>query len=145
MQITREDLEQYQHIKAEIRAIEDQITRIYLSSPAPRDVTGGRSSVTAPGNPTERKALEAEEKKRHLEERKQALELFQARIERFVDFDCDDPQVRAVIRCHYLNGRTWAQTSWICFRSTNKSTSQMVIKRYFRENNEDETETDNPA
>ena len=145
MQITREDLDNYQKIKAEIRAIEDQITRIYLSSPAPREVTGGRSSVTAPGNPTERKALEAEEKKRHLEERKQALELFQARIERFVDFDCDDAQVRAVIRCHYLNGRTWTQTSWICFRSTNKSTSQMVIKRYFRENNEDETETDNPA
>ena len=143
MQITREDLDNYQKIKAEIRAIEDQITRIYLSSPAPREVTGGRSSVTAPGNPTERKALEAEEKKRHLEERKQALELFQARIERFVDFDCDDAQVLAVIRCHYLNGRTWAQTSWICFRSTNKSTSQMVIKRYFRENNEDETETDN--
>lgn len=142
MQITKEDLEQYQHIKAEIRAIEDQITRIYLSSPAPREVTGGRSSVSAPGNPTERKALEAEEKKRHLEERKQALELFQARIERFVDFDCDDPQVRAVIRCHYLNGRTWAQTSWICFRSTNKSTSQMVIKRYFREIDNDENERD---
>lgn len=137
MQITREDLEQYQHIKAEIRAIEDQITRIYLSSPAPREVTGGRSSVSAPGNPTERKALEAEEKKRHLEERKRALELFQARIERFVDYDCQDPQVRAVIRCHYLNGRTWAQTSWICFRSNNKSTSQMVIRRYFNENETD--------
>ena len=145
MQITREDLEQYQHIKAEIRAIEDQITRIYLSSPAPREVTGGRSSVTAPGNPTERKALEAEEKKRKLEERQHALELFQARIERFVDYECEDPTVRAVIRCHYLNGRTWAQTSWICFRSANKSTSQMVINRYFKENNENETETDNDA
>ena len=145
MQITREDLEQYQHIKAEIRAIEDQITRIYLSSPAPREVTGGRSSVTAPGNPTERKALEAEEKKRHLESRKRALELVQAKIERFVDYECEDPTVRAVIRCHYLNGRTWAQTSWICFRSANKSTSQMVINRYFKENNENETETDNDA
>ena len=145
MQITREDLEQYQHIKAEIRAIEDQITKIYLSSPPPRDVTGGRSSVSAPGNPTERKALEAEEKKRKLEERQHALELFQARIERFVDYECEDPTVRAVIRCHYLNGRTWAQTSWICFRSANKSTSQMVINRYFKENNENETETDNDA
>ena len=145
MQITREDLEQYQHIKAEIRAIEDQITKIYLSSPPPREVTGGRSSVSAPGNPTERKALEAEEKKRKLEERQHALELFQARIERFVDYECEDPTVRAVIRCHYLNGRTWAQTSWICFRSANKSTSQMVINRYFKENNENETETDNDA
>ena len=63
MQITREDLDNYQKIKTEIRAIEDQITRIYLSSPAPREVTGGRSSVTAPGNPTERKALEAEAQK----------------------------------------------------------------------------------
>lgn len=145
MQITREDLDNYQKIKAEIRAIEDQITRIYLSSPAPREVVGGRSSVPAPGNPTERKALEAEEKKRKLEERQHALELFQARIERFVDYECEDPTVRAVIRCHYLNGRTWAQTSWICFRSTNKSTSQMVVHRYFKEKNEDETETDNPA
>ena len=145
MQITREDLDNYQKIKTEIRAIEDQITRIYLSSPAPREVTGGRSSVTAPGNPTERKALEAEEKKRKLEERQHALELFQARIERFVDYECEDPTVRAVIRCHYLNGRTWAQTSWICFRSANKSTSQMVINRYFKENNENETETDNDA
>lgn len=145
MQITREDLDNYQKIKTEIRAIEDQITRIYLSSPAPREVTGGRSSVTAPGNPTERKALEAEEKKRKLEQRRHALELFQARIERFVDYECEDPTVRAVIRCHYLNGRTWAQTSWICFRSTNKSTSQMVVHRYFKEKDNDETETDNPA
>lgn len=137
MQITREDLEQYQHIKAEIRAIEDQITKIYLSSPPPREVTGGRSSVSAPGNPTERKALEAEEKKRHLESRKRALEIVQAKIERFVDYDCPDPEVRAVLRCHYLNGRSWAQTSWICFRSGNKSTAQMVIKRYFERINDE--------
>lgn len=142
MQITREDLDNYQKIKAEIRALKYRINQIRYSSPSPKEVIGGRSSATVPSNPTEQKALDLAEKETLLEERLRSQMLYQARIERFVYYDCTDPVVRNIIAIHYLEGRTWAQTSWICFRSTNKSTSQMVINRYFKENDNDENERD---
>ena len=145
MQITIEDLKQYQELKREIRAIKYRIDQIRYSSPSPKEVIGGRSSATVPSNPTEQKALDLAEKETLLEDRLRSLMIYQARIEQFVYYDCTDPVVRNIIAIHYLGGKTWAQTSWICFRSTNKSTSQMVVHRYFKENNEDETETDNPA
>lgn len=139
MQITLEDLNNYQDLKSEIRALEYRIAQIRYSSPPPKEVIGGRSSASVPSNPTEHKALDLVEKTNLLEDRLKALRVYQARIERFVYYDCEDPLVRNIIDIHYLEGKTWAVTSWVVCQSQNKSTAKMIVKRYFEgENNENE-------
>lgn len=143
MQITIEDLKQYQELKREIRAIQYRIEQIRYSSPSPKEVIGGRSSASVPSNPTEQKALDLAEKEELLEDRLRALMIYQARIERFVYFDCERSDVRDIIDVHYLQGKTWATTSWVCCNmSPNASTAQMIIKRYFEGEDNEQMERD---
>ena len=83
--ITLEDLRQYQDILEELEAIRDEIRMIYIESPSPKEVIGGRSSVSTPGDPTARKAMKALERKERLENRERQLEDLQERIEKYID------------------------------------------------------------
>lgn len=58
-----------------------------------------------------------------------------AEIEGWLAERVDDPIVSAIIRARFICGETWEKTSWLCFRSTNKSTSQMAYRRYIQEHN----------
>lgn len=135
-EITLEDLQRYQELKREIRAIEYRIEQIRYSSPPPRDVIGGRSSASAPSNPTERKALDIAEKTELLESRLRELMVYQEKIERFVYFECEDVLVRNIIAIHYLDGKTWAETSLVVCRSPNESTARSKVIRYFGGNDD---------
>lgn len=142
MQITLEDLKNYQELKREIRAIQYRIEQIRYSSPSPKEVIGGRSSASVPSNPTEQKALDLAEKEELLEDRLRALMIYQAKIERFVYFDCADPIVRNIIAIHYLEGKTWSVASWVMCQSTDESTARKAVKRYFEGEDNEQMERD---
>jgi hypothetical protein len=108
--MTIHDLEQFRGMKNDCDMIKAEIESFYnpVSSPNGRTEPG---HGTTPGNPTERAVLnqilphedmlEAKQK-----ELMQKLKEINAWIETVNDY-----QVRALIRCYYVLGKTWKQTS----------------------------------
>lgn len=144
--ITLEDLRQYQDILEELEAIRDEIRMIYIESPAPKEVIGGRSSVSTPGDPTARKAMKALERKERLENRERQLEDLQERIEEYID-RMTDHHTAAIMRWHFIRGLTWRQTCSKVYGYPDPDICRMAVRRYFtsRENRKegtDGTETD---
>lgn len=139
--ITIEDLRQYQDILEELEAIRDEIRMIYIESPAPKEVIGGRSSVSTPGDPTARKAMKALEKKERLENRERQLEDLQDRIEEYID-RMTDHHTAAIMRWHFIRGLTWRQTCSKVYGYPDPDICRMAIWRYFknRENRKEETD-----
>lgn len=144
--ITLEDLRQYQDILEELEAIRDEIRMIYIESPAPKEVIGGRSSVSTAGDPTARKAMKALERKERLENRERQLEDLQERIEEYID-RMTDHHTAAIMRWHFIRGLTWRQTCSKVYGYPDPDICRMAVWRHFtsRENRKegtDGTETD---
>lgn len=144
--ITLEDLRQYQDILEELEAIRDEIRMIYIESPAPKEVIGGRSSVSTPGDPTARKAMKALERKERLENRERQLEDLQERIEEYID-RMTDHHTAAIMRWHFIRGLTWRQTCSKVYGYPDPDICRMAVRRYFtsrenRKEGKDGTETD---
>lgn len=139
--ITLEDLRQYQGILEELEEIRDEIRMIYIESPAPKEVIGGRSSVSTPGDPTARKAMKALEKKEKLENRERQLEDLQERIEEYID-RMTDHHTAAIMRWHFIRGLTWRQTCSKVYGYPDPDICRMAIRRYFtsRENRKEGTD-----
>lgn len=145
-EITIEDLRAYQGIKKEIEAIREEIRMIYIQSPGPKEVIGGRSSVSTPGDPTARKALKAIERRERLEIKETELEALQERIETYID-TMDDHHTAAIIRWHFIQGKSWRETCSRIYGYPDPDICRMAVRRYFkakegRGEEEHEPETD---
>lgn len=140
--ITLEDLRQYQDILEELEAIRDEIRMIYIESPAPKEVIGGRSSVSTPGDPTARKAMKALERKERLEARERQLEELQDRIEEYID-RMTDHHTAAIMRWHFIRGLTWRQTCSKVYGYPDPDICRMAIWRYFKRKEEKDDDRNN--
>lgn len=140
--VTFEDLRKYRERKEWARILREDIEANYLSSPAPAEVKGGKSSVHTPGDPTKNKAMRAVEMKQRLEKLMLILEEQTARIERFTA-EIEDQLVGAAIRYHYIRGLSWGRTS-IKIYGTDlyKDSIRMAVVRYMRGRDNDNEETD---
>lgn len=143
MDVTLEDLRKYRDRKLYVKVLQEDIQRILLSSPAPAEVKGGKSSVHTPSDPTKEKALKIVERRERLERVLVILEEQTERVERFT-LEIDDPLVAAAIRLHFLDGCSWGRTSIRLYGNDGqKDTIRMAVFRYMeaRERNDNE-ETD---
>ena len=130
-EITWEDLQHYQGLKAEIKSIEYEIREIYVQSPGPREVVGGASSVPSSGDPTARKAMRIIERRERLEARLRELEEMTDRIEMFID-TMEDHHKAAIMRWHFIQGKSWRETCSEVYGYPNPDTCRMEISRYFK-------------
>ena len=136
--VTLEDLRKYRDRKHYAKVLEEDIQRILLSSPAPAEVKGGKSSVHTPSDPTKEKALKIVERRERLEKIQAILEEQTERVERFT-LEIEDPLVAAAIRLHFLNGCSWGRTSIRLYGNDGqKDTIRMAVFRYMeaRERND---------
>lgn len=134
-EITLEDLKKYQHLLEDIRAIEEELRTIYLQSPAPSEVAGGKASVSTPGDPTAQKAMRAIDRKEILEKLLQERDTQRTRIETFIDH-LDDHHVAAIMRWHYILGQSWSQTCVRIYGYPDKDICRMTVNRYFKKKEE---------
>ena len=150
--ITRDDLIQYRHIVKEIESIRAEIETIYAESPPPKEVIGGRSSVSTPGDPTARKAMKAIEARERLEAREKELQDLKDRIDNYI-LSLEDHHIAAIIRWHYILGKSWRETGVEVYGSKeygyrNADNCQKAVQRHFekkerdRKEGTDGTETD---
>ena len=129
MDITIEDLRRYRAIIATITSIDAEIEAAYstVSSPTPSEVVAGRSSVRPAGDPVGSALHRVESLRRKqakLLEEKEAIEVF-------VD-GCTDDMAQAIMRLHFLSGRTWKQTAvqLYGYRYADGDACRMAVKRY---------------
>ena len=140
--ITLEDLRKYRERKAWAKILRQDLQTIYLSSPAPAEVKGGKSSVHSPSDPTRVKAMKALETRDRLEALMKILEEQTERIERFV-MEIDDELVSAAIYLHFLRGLSWGRTSVRIYGTdAEKDSIRMAVTRYLKERQNDNEEAD---
>lgn len=128
-EITLEKLKQYAAMQSEKKQIEDQIDALYRSISSPR--LGESLGSTELGNPTERTAFRIIEEKERLEQL--SIELWQMtkEIEDWL-LSLDDHEIRAVVRAHYINGKTWRQTAKEVMGYFDSDAAKKKIYRYFK-------------
>lgn len=125
--ITVEDLRMYQAWKAAVRSNDDEIRMIRESSAKPDRNRGGKASVRETPNPTHDKAMriiELEAKTDRLRAKMQAVEDFTEAL--------DEPLIQAIIRTHYIRGKTWGQTSVILYGYYDKDVCRKTVGRWFK-------------
>lgn len=107
--MTIEKLEAYRGLTSEIKALSQQITSLYDTYRSPQLMSNGSHSMSA-SSPTESavsKILKLEKTYRNKYE--EAVELLSG-VENWLS-QVEDPEIRSIIRFHYILNRSWQQTS----------------------------------
>lgn len=130
--MTKEDLEKYQGLSAEVNAIEYEIAQLYVPIGSPN----GKETMTisnVPSNPTEKNALLIIQKKKELERLKEQLYEHVVYIEDWL-LTVEDHEIRSIIRWHYLLGLNWKQTNLKVYGYPDYDYSRKKIDRFFENN-----------
>lgn len=131
MDVTLEDLRKYRNKLAEIVGLDAEIEASYntVSSPVPSEIVAGKSSV----RPTGDSVSSSYHRRESLERKKAKLVEEVKAIEAFVD-ECDDQMARAIMRLHFLAGKSWRQTAVAVYdyRYADGENCRKYIWRYFK-------------
>ena len=128
--VTLEDLRKYPELMRDIRAISMEIEALYVPIKAASMTSDGSARSTTPGDPTVSSYYKREERRKKLEAHRAELMEITERIERFVD-TTDDRKVAAIMRIHFLAGKSWATTCYELFGYFDKDVCRHAVKRYF--------------
>ena len=128
--MTIEDLEDLRYLNSEIRAVQQEIEGMYNTYKSPAFERIGQSPLS-PGDPTAQavsKVMQLQRKYNsmltEMAERRDRVNVWLVEI--------DDPEIRSIIRWHYLNGKSWKQTSGLVYGDrSNERNAYRVIRRYF--------------
>lgn len=131
MGVTLEDLRKYRNKLADIAGLDAEIEASYntVSSPVPSEIVAGKSSVRPTGD-----SVSSSYRRRESLERKKAKLVEEVKaIEAFVD-ECDDQMARAIMRLHFLAGKSWRQTAVAVYdyRYADGENCRKYIWRYFK-------------
>ncbi len=126
--MTIERLTQYMHIRSDIDAIIVQLQDLELPIASPNGKTGEGHGST-PGNPTERAAFRRIELENDLKERLNFLELESKEINDWIR-EINNVEIEAIVRWHFLNGKTWAETSGIMYKNMSREYCRKIFYRF---------------
>lgn len=127
--MTIETLEQFRGMKAECDMIQAEIETLYnpVASPNGRTEQG---HGTQPGNPTEQAAFRIIERERVLEQKQAEMMQNLSDIETWLE-SVSDAQIRALIRCYYILGKTWKATSIKIYGYPCPQRAHQKVHRFF--------------
>ena len=128
--MTIEDLEELRYLDSEIKAVQQEIEGMYNTYRSPAFEKIGQSPLS-PGDPTS----EAVHKITTLQQKYNRMLTEMAdkrdRINAWVA-ELDDREIRSIIRWHYLNGKSWKQTSGLVYGGiAGERNAYRVLRRYF--------------
>lgn len=127
--MTVEKLEAYRGLTSEMKALIQQITSLYDTYRSPQLMSNGSHSMSA-GSPTENavaKILKLEKTYRRKYE--EAVDLL-SEVESWLS-QVEDPEIRSIIRFHYILNRSWQQTSTIVCGYPSYYSARKKVMRYF--------------
>ena len=128
--MTIEELEELRYLNSEISAVQREIESMYNTYRSPAFEKIGQSPLS-PGDPTSeavQKIMDLQAKyNRMLNDMADRRDRVNAWL-----VELDDPEIRSIIRWHYLNGKSWKQTSGLVYGDrSNERNAYRVIRRYF--------------
>ena len=128
--MTIEELEELRYLNSEIKAVQREIENMYNTYRSPAFEKIGQSPLS-PGDPTS----EAVQKIMDLQAKYNAMLNDMADRRDLVNawiMSLDDGEIKSIIRWHYLNGKSWKQTSGLVYGDrSNERNAYRVIRRYF--------------
>lgn len=104
-----EKLEAYRGLTSEMKALSQQITSLYDTYRSPQLMSVGSHSMSA-SSPTESAVNKVLELKTVYEQKYEEAANLLYNIETWLS-RVEDPEIRSIIRFHYILNRSWAQTS----------------------------------
>lgn len=127
--MTIEELEELRYLNSEIRAVQQEIEGMYNTYRSPAFEKIG-SSPLSPGDPTS----EAVQKIMALQRKYNSMLTEMAdrrdRVNAWL-VELDDPEIRSIIRWHYLNGKSWKQTSGLVYGANSYYNARKALMRWF--------------
>lgn len=103
-------LEQYRGLTTEMKALSQQITSLYDTYRSPQLTSDGGSHSMNVSSPTESAVVKILKlKKTYQQKYDEAADLL-LQVENWLS-QVEDPEIRSIIRFHYILNRSWQQTS----------------------------------
>lgn len=130
--MTIQELNEYRVIRAEIKAIEEEIKDLHiLRTSSGNEIGAGRVSARNPTSPTEQIALRTIELEERRAEELARLVDFQLRITEWID-EIDDPEVKTIVRLRYNLGYSWKKVSWEMGNRLDRRYAYNKLHRYLK-------------
>ena len=128
--MTIDDLEELRYLDSEIQAVQREIENMYNTYRSPAFEKIGQSPLS-PGDPTAQAVSKVMQLQRKynimLTEMADRRDLVTAWL-----VSLDNGEIKSIIRWHYLNGKSWKQTSGLVYGDrSNERNAYRVIRRYF--------------
>lgn len=130
MKMTIETLEQFRGMKSECDMITAEIESLYDTRKSPNGrPDAGHGSV--PGNPTEHAVMDQIQPLQAILEAKHSEMMKQlSSVETWLE-SVSDAQIRALIRCYYILGKTWKATSIKIYGYPCPQRAHQKVHRFF--------------
>lgn len=129
MDMTIDKLEAYRGLTSEMKALRDQIDSLYDTYRSPQFMSNGSHSMSA-GSPTESAVSKILKLKETYQQKYDETADLLLQVENWLS-QVEDPEIRSIIRFHYILNRSWQQTSVEVCGYPSYYNSRKKIMRYF--------------
>ena len=128
--MTIEDLEELRYLDSEIKAVQREIENMYNTYRSPAFEKIGQSPLS-PGDPTAQAVSKVMQLQRKYNIMLTEMADRRDRVNAWL-VSLDNGEIKSIIRWHYLNGKSWKQTSGLVYGDrSNERNAYRVIRRYF--------------
>lgn len=127
--MTVKKLESYKSLTAEMKAITLQIDSLYDTYRSPQLMSDGGHSMSV-SSPTERAVAKILKLKETYQQKYDEAADLLLQVENWLS-QVEDPEIRSIIRFHYILNRSWQQTSTEIYGYPSYYNSRKKIMRYF--------------
>lgn len=128
--MTLEELRQIRGLKRNAEILEEEIAALYFPYTSPNAPKDGGQNPNRGSDPTARAFRRIEQRKERLE---RVMTEYRARAEAVEDWilTLQDLDLAAIIRAHFILGKTWRDTAKIVYGYASRQTPRMKVERYF--------------
>lgn len=127
--MTIDDLEDLRYLDSEIQAVQREIENMYNTYRSPAFEKIGQSPLS-PGDPTAQAVSKVMQLQRKYNSMLTEMADRRDRVNAWL-VELDDPEIRSIIRWHYLNGKSWKQTSGLVYGANSYYNARKALMRWF--------------
>lgn len=125
-----EKLEAYRGLTTEMKALSQQITSLYDTYRSPQLTSDGGSHSMNVSSPTESAVVKILKLKETYQQKYDETADLLLQVENWLSH-VEDPEIRSIIRFHYMLNRSWQQTSIEVYGYPSYHNSRKKIMRFF--------------
>lgn len=128
--MTIEDLEELRYLNSEIMAVQQEIEGMYNTYRSPAFEKIGQTPLS-PGDPTSQAVHKVMQLQRKYNDMLTEMADRRDRVNAWL-VDLEDQEIKSIIRWHYLNGKSWKQTSGLVYGDlAGERNAYRAVRRFF--------------